>query len=156
MTCAVMERIGRIKHLLCRARELSPIDWCYLAIAVKELLIARVRHAAIPIGRILRELREPPSGMAKGRSGEVDLDRLTWALGAAAVQVPWRSDCMLRVMAADRWLRRHGRNPEFFLGVRRPSGPFEGHVWLYCDGVSVTGGTGEDYTTLMQPSSWRV
>jgi hypothetical protein len=140
----------RTLHIFSRSAELSFADWRYLVIATRELFFARVRHATQPAGNILRHLQEPSSRLVTDQPGVVDLERMSWAIGAAAVQVPWRSDCLLRVMAADRWARRHGLRPEFYLGVKNAAGTFEAHVWLRCDGVTLTGGTGEEYTTLIK------
>jgi hypothetical protein len=77
---------------------------------------------------------------------------LSWAIGAAAARVPWRSDCLLRVMAADRWLRRYGHEPEFFLGAAKvETGQLGAHAWLRCGDVTVTGGSGKEFTELMMP-----
>jgi hypothetical protein len=131
---------------------LSLPDWHYLAIAVKELCFARVRHATRPVGDILRVLQtgRPPS--PAGRREEIDMARLSWALDAAAARGPWRSDCLLRVMAADRWLRRYGYEPKFFLGAAKlTAGQFGAHAWLRCGDVTVTGGSSKEFTELMMP-----
>ena len=143
--------VETLVRTLRRAIGLSLADWRYLAIAVKELGLARVRHATQPIGHILRELQtERPLPAEAGDS--VDLARLSWALGAAAARVPWRSDCLLRAMAADRWLRRHGHQPEFFLGVNTDATTgFGAHAWLRCSGIIITGGESTEYTQLLAP-----
>ena len=77
------------------------------------------------------------------------MPRLSWAIGAAAARVPWRSDCLLQAMAADRWLRRCGMQPEFFLGVTKDAGgQLEAHAWLRCGDAMVTGA---DDSQLHQP-----
>ena len=75
--------------------------------------MARIRHASQPVGKILRELQDKRMQSDGDTRGEVDLLRLSWAIGAAAARIPWRSDCLLQAMAADRWLRRCGMQPEF-------------------------------------------
>ena len=144
---------GRVFHKLARAGDLSLTDWRYLATAVQELFLARIRHGAQPIGRILRELQEAGVPYQGGAKGDVDLARLSWAVNAAAARVPWRSDCLVRVMAADRWLRRCQFRPDFYLGAgKNQVGEFEAHAWLHCNGIMVTGGHGEGFATLISPS----
>ena len=113
--------VGRVFELWSRAANLSREDWVYLVTAVKELFIARFYHFALPIDKILKQLRQElqPSENELWSSGEVDVPRLSWAIGAVAARVPWRADCLLRVMAANRWLRRRRARPEFFLGVTK-------------------------------------
>src|SRR5262245_44559583 len=86
--------------------------------------------------------------------GEVNLARLSWAICAAAARVPWRSDCLPQAMAAERWLRRYGMRPHFFVGVAKDAhGRLEAHAWLRCDDVTVTGGYGQKFTTFIEPVS---
>ncbi len=102
---------GRVLHKLRRAASLSIADWRYLGIAVFELLLARIRFGLEPVTKILNELQEArPLSRESAESG-IDIARLSWAIGAAAARVPWRSDCLLQAMAADRWLRRCGLSP---------------------------------------------
>ena len=94
---------------------------------MKELLIARLRLACQPVGKILRELRDRQEFDCY--VGHVSLARLSWAIGVAAVGVPWRSDCLLQAMAADRWLRRCGLHPKFFVGVAKDAfGQLQAHA----------------------------
>lgn len=135
-----------------QAARFSLSEWVYLAIAVKELFVARVRHRFQPMGQILRELQE--AGPPSRRRAEVDLARLSWAIAAAAPRVPWRSDCLLRVMAANRWLRRSRLPSEFFLGVQKDDQRgFAAHAWLRCNGNMISGGQGEEFATLIHPKS---
>ena len=145
---------SRIASASRRAADLSLQDWRYLAIAVKELLIARIRHASQPVGKILHDLQDERLQSNGDTRGEVDLARLSWAIGAAAARVPWRSDCLLQAMAADRWLRRYGMQPKFFVGVQKDAGgQLEAHAWLRCGDVIVTGANSRNFTTLVEPIS---
>jgi hypothetical protein len=57
-------------------------------------------------------------------------------------------------MAADRWLRRYGMQPQFFVGVAKDAhGRLEAHAWLCCDDVTVTGGDGREFTAVIEPIS---
>ena len=137
-----------------RVASLSVMDWQYLAIAVKELLIARILYGTRPVGKILCELQNGQMRSDVSSKGEVNLARLSWAFGAAAARVPWRSDCLPQAMAADRWLRRYGMRPQFFVGVAKDvHGRLEAHAWLRCDNVTVTGGDGRKFTAFIEPIS---
>jgi hypothetical protein len=143
---------SRVVQKLKRTARLSPLEWRYLVIALKELFLARIRHAVRPAEDILRDLQAGQPRSPTGGTEEIDLARLSWALGAAATRVPWRSDCLLRAMAAERWLRRHRREPEFFLGTTKlETGQFEAHAWLRCGDVMVTAGRSEEFAELIAP-----
>ena len=139
-----------------KAASLSWGEWTYLFIAVKELMLARIRHAIFPISQILQALRRPSFenvNSAVPPSADVDIQRLAWALGAASRRVPWRSDCLLQVMAADRWLRRHQIVPDFNLGVTKDEqGQLVAHAWLEYKGVTVTGGDTRTFQKLIEPT----
>jgi hypothetical protein len=146
----------RIIDTLRGAAGLSHVDWCFVAMAAKELFIARVRHATLPTVTIVKELQveasATPTAVGADAAREALLARMSWAISAAAARVPWRSDCLLQVMAADRWLRRIGLRPEFFLGVAKDeAGLFKAHAWLRCDDVLVTGGDCDGFWTLIGP-----
>lgn len=129
-------------------------DWRYLAIAVKELARARLRHVTSPAGRIVEALQAPPPNAAAPVAvpDPVDLQRRARAIATAARIIPCRSDCLLQAMAADRWLRRDRLLPEFHLGVTKDdNGELQAHAWLSCAGVPVTGGDGAAYVPLLQP-----
>ena len=138
-----------------RVRTLSLEDWRQLAIAVKELALARVRHAAWPVARILSDL-ESPSPRTPSQNVSADLARLSWAIAAAAHHVPWRADCLLQAMAAHRWLRRRGVSTDFFLGVRKDDqGDLHAHAWLRCGDVTVTGPGHESFSAIIAAADRR-
>jgi hypothetical protein len=145
---------SRIASAAKRAAGLSLQDWRYLAIAIKELLIARIRLASQPVGKILHDLQDERSQPSSGARGEVDLARLSWAIGAAAARAPWRADCVLQAMAADRWLRRCAMRREFFVGVQKDgAGQLRAHAWMRSGDVPVTGANSEKFTILVGPTS---
>lgn len=86
------------------------------------------------------------SAPAPDVAGDLDADardlvaRLAWALPAAANRVPWRSDCLVRSMAAVELLRAHGVHPDIHVEAgRRTSGIFGAHVWVSAAGIPVSG-----------------
>jgi Transglutaminase-like superfamily len=140
-----------------RAANLNPTELHLLTIAVKELAIARMKHATQPVEKILAQFEKRKSGAFGGKNGEpsrVDLARLSWAIAAASVRVPWRSDCLLQAMAADRWMRRLDLRPDFFLGVGKDQqGNLISHAWLRHGDFTVTGGIHDEFKVILGPPS---
>ena len=136
-----------------RLAQRKPADWGYLAIAAFELLCARIRLSFVPTQTILAALQEHSLSSAHDGSGErVSIERLGWAIGAAGGHVPWRSDCLVQVMAADHWLARHGLKGKFYLGVTKDEeGEFAAHAWLKLGELTVVGGRYDHFCALIEP-----
>ena len=128
-------------------------EWAYLSVAVLELALARMRYARQPAQQIIQRLRAVPvhSRGAGDHPIELrDVQRMRWAINAASARVPWRSDCLLQVMAADRWLQRKAAKGSFHLGIAKErDGKIRAHAWLTCSGIVVAGGSGEGLTPLL-------
>jgi len=148
-------RGSRLVANLNRASGLSREDWRFLAIAVKELALARLRHATMAIDVIFDELQLRPTDNAQDGAkplGPAELRRLSWAIAVAATRVPWRSDCLLQAMAAQRWLRRRHCGADFFVGVQKdPQGALLAHAWLQRGDLTITGGTHEEFHVVLGP-----
>ena len=72
------------------------------------------------------------------------LRTFAWALQGVARRMPFRSDCLIRVLAADRVLSLRDWPSEIHLQAgQRPEG-FTSHACLSCDGVDLTGGAHDD------------
>jgi hypothetical protein len=128
-------------------RRMVQVDWerrVYFLSAVAYLLRSRVALAFVTTKAIIDELgRRSGNRLAPGqRSGRtVKPELVAWAIQAAARRVPWRADCLAQAIAAARWLRRHGHEPIFELGVARSDhGTLRGHAWLTLDGRVIVGG----------------
>ena len=68
------------------------------------------------------------------------VERIVWAVGAADRLVP-RTTCLVRALAAQALLVRHGHASQLRLGVAGGSGRvFEAHAWLERDGRVLIGG----------------
>ena len=151
----VMISVKPLTRKIKRAAQLTLADWRYLTIATAELLAARIRLSAVATEKILRELQAPllvPIRQPKSPLSNNDVERLSWAIVVAAQHVPWRSDCLIRTIAADRWLRRHHLQPNFYLGVAiDEQGVFAAHAWLRYGDISVTGGRYDQYAKLIEP-----
>lgn len=125
----------------------------YFALALVELFAARIRLSTVAGEKIVRQLQAPLSALPqKQRRTKIDVERLSWAIAVAAQCVPWRSDCLIQVIAADRWLRRHCLRPDFYLGVaKNAQGAFAAHAWLRYGDLTVTGGSVDQFSTLIEP-----
>ena len=143
-------RISRWKDKLKRFGALDAADKWLLLRAVAWLAVARIMLIAMPFRRLAEKL----SSRKKPVSSEADpavLSSVTWAISAAANNVPWRSDCFPQTIAARKLLRKHGYESTIHIGVERVGDrDLAGHAWLTCGEVVVTGGNDLDrYTELL-------
>ncbi len=133
-----------------RMRSLCPHQRFALVRAGYELTLARLRLTFCRPQQIIRDLETAPQAQPPRNSDTVDPATVAWAIGAVARRLPFRADCLVRAMAAGRWLHREGHEIAFNLGVRRGVSGVEAHAWLACDGVVVTGGIGSGYSAFRQ------
>jgi hypothetical protein len=134
-------------------RQLGVSDWWDLVVAMIELLRARWRIARTRAPRLLVELRRPPPLLPPADIDAIAAERVAWAVQAAARRVPWRSDCLVQAIAAQRWLARERRPTQLVIGVHKDAaGRFEAHAWLRCGTVTVTGGDIARFTPLLEPA----
>lgn len=114
-----------------RWRQLPASDRSLLREALAELwfvaLSLRVRPLAIRRRRLATERRD------------ADLDRMAWAVRAAARAVPGAA-CLAQAVAMQRMLARRGRPSRVELGVAKNHVGLEAHAWLVCDGAILIGG----------------
>jgi hypothetical protein len=111
--------------------------WLFLR-AVGWLAVARIWLAFVPFRKLAERLRE------SNLSSDADpaaLSRVSFAVSAASANVPWRSDCFPKAIAASKLLQSLGHGSSIHLGVER-AGETEllGHAWLTCGSIVVTGG----------------
>jgi hypothetical protein len=101
----------------------------------------RTVHAAI-------RARAAAPGL-RARRGGPPPERIAWAVEAAARLVP-EATCLVRALAAQALLARHGHRSQLRLGVARdPGRAFEAHAWLEGDGQVLIGrGAEERYVPL--------
>ncbi|MES2606531.1 MAG: lasso peptide biosynthesis B2 protein [Pseudomonadota bacterium] len=144
---------ARFRRQLHRAVQFTAAEWLLLVVAVVELLLARFKLQRFTIDSLQNNTSagvHSPSLSAQP-SQQALAGRISWAIQMAAAHVPWRSDCLVQALAAQRWLTRKQVSSELSLGVRKNSNNVvEAHAWLRCDSVVVTGGNSEEYVTLLQ------
>lgn len=122
-------------------------DWvarAWLLRASWLLLRANARLRVRGVQTILDDFASPAPSPRRGMPRErrkFDADRAAWAIEAASRHVPWRSDCLIKAIALTRWLRRHGYEPRFHLGMSHGDvAALEAHAWLTLDGRVIVGG----------------
>jgi len=74
------------------------------------------------------------------------VDRVAYAVNGMSLRVPWRSDCLVRAIAARRWLAAGGVDSRIAIGARHDEdGAFMAHAWLMVGERLVTGGDVSPY-----------
>ena len=116
-------------------------QWLFIC-SVYWLAVARIWLARASFPALARRLN------VKDRSNDADpelLRRIGSAVGAAAGNVPWRSDCFPQAIAANKLLQRYGIASTIHLGVEKADeSKLLAHAWLTCGEVVVTGGADLD------------
>ena len=138
-----------IGHKLTRFWQLDRNDKWLLSQAVIALAIARIMLAGSSFQRLSERLADADVSIGTEPDPE-ELRRVSYAIGAAASSVPWRSDCFPQSIAARKLLQRRGYASTIHLGVERVGdADLAGHAWLTCGDTVVTGDVDLDrYTEL--------
>ena len=133
--------MARWKHNIGKFAQLDRADkWLFIR-AVFWLAIVRIVLLVVPFRRLFA------SQTVDSRSVTIDADpdffrRVSYAVSAAANHVPWRSDCFPQTIAARMLLKRQGHESIIHVGVERVGEDvLNGHAWLTCGDVIVTGGS---------------
>jgi hypothetical protein len=130
---------------------LRPAVWADLLHALFELALARRRLGSHPAKALLLQARafSQPT-QATPTNAEQVAARVAFAIPRVAARLPWRSDCFIQAMAAQRWLQRQGIASNLNIGTRKDAqGNFQAHAWLTCNGMSITGGDVSGYVPLV-------
>jgi len=123
-------------RLFARARQLSLRDWADVAVAVKELAIARAKLRQVNLKELMDDpVKEQPESALRLAK------RVRLAIGRTHHRVPWRADCLVQAIAGRRWLDRRHVLTRLTIGVDDGrQGELAAHAWLTCGGEVVTGG----------------
>ena len=116
--------------------------------AILELGLARLR--------LMRH--RPKVGAANRTAPPLDdrqsalVERVAYVIPRVAARTPWRADCLVQALAAERWLDGAGIATVLTLGVSQDKRTtFEAHAWLSADDRIVTGGDVSGYVPLVKP-----
>jgi hypothetical protein len=142
--------MARWKHNFDKFAQLERADkWLFIR-AVFWLALVRIVLLVVPFRRLFE------NQTIESSRGAIDADpeflrRVSYVVGAAANNVPWGSDCFPQTIAARMLLKRQGYESIIHVGVERVGEDMlNGHAWLTCGDIVVTGGAElHRYTELL-------
>lgn len=146
-----------LAHDLRKAWGRGPRGWVDLVRAVGELALAnRIVRSVEPARLELMGQADEGCDAALSPSQERVVERVAYAVNVMALRVPWRSDCLIRAVAARRWLAAGGIASQIAIGARRDEdGAFMAHAWLTVDKRLVTGGDTTPYSEFVRTPAIR-
>ena len=122
-----------------RFTQLDGADKWLLLRAMGWLAIARIMLVAMSFERLSARLSATSNSTQVEPDQEL-LERIGFAVSAAANNVPWRSDCFPQTIAARMLLERYGYASTIHFGVERAGEDvLKGHAWLTCGETAVIG-----------------
>jgi hypothetical protein len=137
----------RRENKLARFARLDGAEKWLLVRASAWLGVARLRLAFTSFQQLSERLSNDAADTRVDPDPEF-LRRVSFAVAAAANNVPWRADCFPQAIAARMLLKRHGYASTIHFGVDRVGEDgLEGHAWLTCGKTVVTGGRDLDRYT---------
>lgn len=143
-------------RLLGRIAALGPSGWRDCVRAVFELALANRRLGAETARKLLAATPAARSSgapvLSQAQAGL--LARVAFIVPRVGAWLPWRSDCLIQALAAQRWLAGHAIGSDICIGVRKPADDeFGAHAWLKVGDLVVTGGDISTYAALIEPKS---
>ncbi len=128
-----------------------------IPVALVELFRARLMLARLGVADIDRcNQRSASMGRNPEAASPGDADKVALVghvIPRVARFVPWRSDCLVQAMAAQRWLLRRGIASMIVIGIDRTREEgFLSHAWLSYGNQGVTGGVVDRYTVIIEGS----
>lgn len=141
----------RPRPWLLRLRRLTA-DEVRLLIQASALLFAcQIRRWRSPVGELLGAEPRPSTATFRPRD-LAHAKTLGWAICRAARYGPVRPRCLVRSLALQELMRRHGIfEGEIRLGVRRQNGAFEAHAWVELYGHVI--GDSAEYVRRFTPTA---
>jgi len=144
----------RITRLVRGFVHLGHRDQVRLAAAWSLLGLTRLMILLLPfsvVRRLLGERRDPAAQLPPPQLTDDVLARaarIGTTVGLAARHTPWRSECYPQALTA-RVLLGVAQIPHVVsFGVRRDGDALVAHAWVHAGTVTVTGGTGNDWTEV--------
>lgn len=128
-----------------RVAQLRLPDLLWLMRGAVWLMRARLVLWWYPVSDILHALQQANPGSAFDSTLAA---RVCWAIRGAARVLPFRTDCLVRVIAAHAVLCRNGVSTSFHLQAGTDDERFQAHAWLESSGIAVAGGPHPGIVTL--------
>lgn len=119
---------------------LSATEARYLVAAAGRLFISRLQFGRRSAKQIIASFTDTKNRSTPRRHSALDVPLVAWAIEVVSRNVPWRADCLIQAMAADRWLRDYGHKTSLLLGVAHGLNGLTAHAWLESEGITVAGG----------------
>ena len=126
--------------------------------ALWELAIARLAHAYLS-PRAIAERNRLSGTTRRGLSSDAgavdrDINIIAYVIPGVARRLPWRADCLVQALAAQRWLRTRNIGSCVCIGVDRSAGgQFGAHAWLTVGDRVVTGGDTSSFRQIFGPDT---
>jgi hypothetical protein len=127
-------------HALSKLWSLSRADKLLLVEAACWAALYRVALWVLPYRLLHRAASRRTVSTASGLQRPVPL-RVAWAVEVAGRRVP-KSTCLVRALAGQRMMARHGYQSALRIGVEHPAAGFAAHAWLEYEGQVILGGPG--------------
>ncbi|MCB2063022.1 MAG: lasso peptide biosynthesis B2 protein [Novosphingobium sp.] len=139
-------------HDLRKAWGRGPRGWADLLRAVGELALANRTVRTVEPARLeLMGQGDEIRDAALSPAQEQLVERVAYAVNVMALRVPWRADCLVRAVAARRWLAAGGVASCVGIGARHDEdGAFMAHAWLTVGRRIVTGGDTSIYSEFIR------
>ena len=127
---------------------LVPRTWTDLLRAVSNLAWARRKLGNAAPSELVQN--RAASVLAPAADQDELVKRVAIAIPRAASRVPWRADCLVQALAAERWLTQKGVATVLCIGARKDEqSQFHAHAWLKAGETIVTGGDIGAYAPLI-------
>lgn len=152
----MLDRLARAWRRAGRARRLTARQWGDLIRAAAALYRARIVFGRLGPRDLVAQLQEdaPDSPKVLDAEARAIISRLDESITRASGMLPWRTDCLIRCLAAHELLRTHGLSAEFRIGIARErNGQFKAHAWTLSGGLPVAGGDGSGFAELITPET---
>lgn len=122
--------------------------------AIFELIRARIVLARIEPQQLLALNAQTKALCSVNRRDGIQqdaaLERVAFLLPRIGARTPWRSDCLVQALAAQRWLATYDIASEIEIGVRRDvDSTFLAHAWVIQNGKVVLGGETREFSPLL-------
>ena len=133
--------------MLARLANLDGTTLADLLRAGLELCLARMRLGSPDLRSLVAAEAGSPS-IFEPRLKRL-IERVAFAIPRVAAHLPWRADCLVQALAAERWLRREGIASCLHLGVPKvKADALQAHAWLTVGERIVIGGKIKEYVPL--------
>lgn len=82
--------------------------------------------------------------------GRNKIEKIGWAVTKISKYTPWKSQCFVQALTAQKLLYEKGFRSTLYFGVSKSynKGKLEAHAWIRCGNIYVTGGNGEMFSVV--------